>query len=122
MNTELRWFSASWDSPPRRGEPGYEAFATAFKRYVHGRTVQVPIHDKKYIATFENRPLDEFRRKHALRDPAGLDLGQDPSLKLMPFQVSKGLYNHGMVVDPCIGGWLQLVVQQLVEPPALHLG
>lgn len=83
---------ASWDSPPRRGEPGYDAFVTAFNRFVHSGDVLVPELSKKDAIAFDKRPKDEFRRKHALKDPAGLELGQDSNLKLMPFQVLCTLY------------------------------
>jgi chromodomain-helicase-DNA-binding protein 4 len=77
---------ASWDAPPRPGESGYEAFLNAFKRFIHSRTVFVrklkPAEEKK----FEDRPAGGFG-KYRLRDPGGLELGQEPSLKLLHFQV-----------------------------------
>ncbi|KAF5323433.1 hypothetical protein D9611_005738 [Ephemerocybe angulata] len=101
---DLGYDEASWDSPPRRGEPGYSAYVTAFKRYLRARDVMVPIPDKKYVDAFENRRPDDFRRKYALKDPAGLKLGQDPSLKLMPFQVDgfNWLCNNWWNHQPCI--------------------
>ncbi|KAJ2932680.1 hypothetical protein H1R20_g4415, partial [Candolleomyces eurysporus] len=101
---DLGYDEASWDSPPRRGEPGYDAFTTAFRRFINSRDVLVPELSRKDAVAFDKRPKDEFRRKHALKDPAGLELDQDKSLKLMPFQVDgfNWLCNNWWNHQPCI--------------------
>ena len=101
---------ATWDAPPRPGEPGYEAFKRAFERFLESRTVVLPKHDKKYWDAFDSRSRDDYQRKHRLKDAADLDLGQPKNLKLMPFQVTDytlvaDIANLGMA-----GGWFQLVV------------
>jgi len=83
---------ATWDAPPRpEDEKNYKAFETAFNRYVDSQSVVIPKNNKKYWDTFDNRNKDDYR-KHALKDASNLDLGQDPSLKLMQFQVSWNMY------------------------------
>jgi hypothetical protein len=78
---------ATWDSPPRQGEPGYSAFKLAFERFLDSRSVHIMIRSKKQIEAFENRPKNEFRQRHALKHDLQPDLGQQEQLKLMPFQV-----------------------------------
>jgi chromodomain-helicase-DNA-binding protein 4 len=78
---------ATWDSPPRQGEPGYSAFKLAFERFLDSRSVHIKIRGKKQIEAFENRPKNEFRQKHALKHDLQPNLGQQEQLKLMPFQV-----------------------------------
>src|SRR5690242_16395286 len=78
---------ASWDSPPRQGEKGYDAFVNAFQRFVFSRTVEIPKLSKAHLKQFDDRVKDEFRKKYMLKDPSDLQLGQAPTLKLMPFQV-----------------------------------
>lgn len=79
--------SASWDSPPQQGEKGYEAYLNAFERFVLSREVEIPKLSKAHLKQFDDRAHDEFRKKYMLKDPADLQLGQAPNLKLMPFQV-----------------------------------
>ena len=78
---------ATWDSPPRQGEPGYSAFKAAFGRYLDSRDIQIKLRSKKEIEAFENRPMNEFRKRYALKQDGQPDLGQREQLKLMPFQV-----------------------------------
>ena len=78
---------ATWDSPPRQGEPGYSAFKAAFGRYLDSRDIQIKLRSKKEIEAFENRPMNEFRKRYALKQGGQPDLGQREQLKLMPFQV-----------------------------------
>lgn len=80
--------AATWDTPPRLGEPGYSAFERAFDRFIDSQTVFVPKQDKAYWKAFDNRSHDEYRRKHMLKDASDLELGQASNFKLMPFQVS----------------------------------
>ncbi|TFK36879.1 hypothetical protein BDQ12DRAFT_686022 [Crucibulum laeve] len=83
---DLGYDEATWDTPPLPEESGFEAFMTAFKRFVESRDVVVPKLSKAHAEKFDNRDKDGFR-KHLLKEAADLDLGQDSSLKLMPFQV-----------------------------------
>ncbi|KAF8973574.1 hypothetical protein BDZ97DRAFT_1690769 [Flammula alnicola] len=84
---DLGYEEASWDSPPKRGEPGYGAFKVAFDRFVDSRSVFIPKRDKSYWEVFDKRTQDEYRKKHLLKHASDLELGQAPNLKLMPFQV-----------------------------------
>uniref|UniRef100_A0A8H7YAC3 Chromatin remodeling factor mit1 n=1 Tax=Psilocybe cubensis TaxID=181762 RepID=A0A8H7YAC3_PSICU len=83
---DLGYEEATWDSPPKIGEKGYDAFQTAFKRFIDSQSVEVPKHSKKYLETFDTRKSDAYK-KYWLHDASKLDLGQDSRLKLMPFQV-----------------------------------
>ncbi|TFK30824.1 hypothetical protein FA15DRAFT_608326 [Coprinopsis marcescibilis] len=83
---DLGYEEATWDSPPRKGEHGYDAFVKAFKRFVASRTVFVPKKTGSQQKKIDDRSEDGFG-DYVLKDPAGLELGQDPNLKLMPFQV-----------------------------------
>ncbi|KAF5352561.1 hypothetical protein D9756_006063 [Leucocoprinus leucothites] len=101
---DLGYDEASWDSLPRPGEKGYDAYKRAFERYVFSRNVEIPKLSAAHIKRFDNRTKDEYRKKHALDDAADLQLGQAPGLKLMPFQVTgfnwlcDNWWNH----QPCI--------------------
>ncbi|OCH94711.1 hypothetical protein OBBRIDRAFT_746991 [Obba rivulosa] len=75
---------ATWDSPPRRGEPGYDAFVTAFKRFISAGSVTVPSRVAKGVPA---RAKDEFRKKYAFTSNSPPKLGQADNLRLMPFQV-----------------------------------
>src|SRR6266850_4990328 len=79
---------ATWDSPPRQGEPGYSAFKVAFERFLDFRRVHIKLRSKKQIEAFENRRKNEFRQRYALKQDGQPDLGQQEQLKLMPFQVT----------------------------------
>lgn len=57
------------------------------KRFLDSREVTVPKHSKDYCTKFDTRGKDEYRNRYVLKDASDLDLGQDPALKLMPFQV-----------------------------------
>ncbi|KAI0249494.1 SNF2 family N-terminal domain-containing protein [Lactifluus subvellereus] len=76
---DLGYDEATWDSPPRQGEPGYSAFKTAFGRFLDAR-------------------------RYALKQNSQPDLGQRDQLKLMPFQIDgfnwlcDNWWNH----QPCI--------------------
>ncbi len=56
------------------------------------------------LKAFEDRPRDEYKRKHALKEAEDLKLGQDPKLKLMPFQVDgfNWLCDNWWNKQPCI--------------------
>ncbi|KAI0801048.1 hypothetical protein C8Q74DRAFT_1364698 [Fomes fomentarius] len=81
---DLGYDDASWDSPPRSGEIDYAAYEKAFARFIFAESVTVPKRDKK-------RPPQKkgagWLRREAFTCDSQPDLGQDPQLKLMPFQV-----------------------------------
>jgi len=95
---------ASWDSPPRSEEPGYDAFKRAFARYVFSRTVEIPKLSAAHAKQFDNRVKDDYRKKHLLKDSADLKLGQPSHLKLMDFQLDgfNWLCNNWWNHQPCI--------------------
>ncbi|KAI0271427.1 hypothetical protein BC834DRAFT_441990 [Gloeopeniophorella convolvens] len=101
---DLGYDEATWDAPPRQGEPGYPAFKAAFGRFLEARDVHIKIRSGAQLKAFEDRPEDGFRRRYALKQGAPLDLGQKSGLKLMPFQVDgfnwlcENWWNH----QPCI--------------------
>lgn len=83
-------FTATWDSPPRAGEPGYAAFQTAFQRFVDSRQVQVMNLPADEVKKFDKRAKDKYKKSFAL-DREKLEqpvLGQNKQLSLMPFQVN----------------------------------
>ncbi|KAJ6604478.1 SNF2 family DNA-dependent ATPase [Mycena vulgaris] len=83
---DLTYDEATWDSPPRSVEPGYLAFKTALSRFIASRKVYIPIRDGAKGTKFDSR-LKEGYSKHVLKNASELKLGQDPSFKLMDFQV-----------------------------------
>ncbi|KAG7450689.1 uncharacterized protein BT62DRAFT_985010 [Guyanagaster necrorhizus] len=101
---DLGYDEASWDSPPQKTDITYQAFESALSRYINSRTVQVPKLKAHEISAYENRPKDEYKRKYALLDAADLNLGQQPELKLMPFQVDgfNWLVDNWWNKQPCI--------------------
>ncbi|CAA7268012.1 unnamed protein product [Cyclocybe aegerita] len=101
---ELGYEEATWDAPPRHGEPGYEAFKAAFGRFVESRNVIIPKQEKKYWDKFDARDPNAYRRQHMLKDASDLDLGQAPNFKLMPFQVDgfNWLCNNWWTHQHCI--------------------
>jgi len=101
---DLGYDEATWDSPPRQGEPGYSAFKVAFGRFLDSRKVHIKLRSKKQVEAFENRRKNEFRQRYALKQDRQPDLGQQEHLKLMPFQIDgfnwlcDNWWNH----QPCI--------------------
>jgi hypothetical protein len=79
-------FAATWDTPPKLGETGYEAFKVAFERFIDSQAVVLPKRDKAFWKVFDDRHKGGYR-KHLLKDASDLNLGQPSNLKLMPFQV-----------------------------------
>ena len=79
-------FAATWDTPPKLGEPKYEAFKVAFERFIDSQAVVLPKRDKTFWKAFDDRQKGGYR-KHLLKDASDLNLGQPSNLKLMPFQV-----------------------------------
>ncbi|KAL1739193.1 P-loop containing nucleoside triphosphate hydrolase protein, partial [Schizophyllum fasciatum] len=97
---DLGYDEATWDAPPRPDEAGYDDFKRALERNLIARTVKVP---RKMPQEVEERKKDGFT-SHRLKQPTDLKIGQDPALKLMPFQVDgfnwlcDNWWNH----QPCI--------------------
>jgi chromodomain-helicase-DNA-binding protein 4 len=75
---------ATWDAPPREGDPGYEAYRRAFSRFIHARTIPPP----KGVSGpgVAARAPNYFMRTQQLKKDGVLDLGQEPQFKLMDFQ------------------------------------
>ncbi|KAJ7042418.1 SNF2 family DNA-dependent ATPase [Mycena alexandri] len=80
---DLTYDEATWDSPPRPSEPGYSAFKTALARFVASHEVNIPDGPKPA----KHNRVKEGYSKDRIQDASELDLGQDPSFKLMDFQV-----------------------------------
>ncbi|KAJ7786129.1 SNF2 family DNA-dependent ATPase [Mycena metata] len=80
---DLTYDEATWDSPPRPSEPGYSAFKTALARFIASHEVNIPDNSKPAM---HNRVAEGYS-KDRIQDASELDLGQDPSFKLMDFQV-----------------------------------
>jgi chromodomain-helicase-DNA-binding protein 4 len=87
----LTCIEATWDSPPRPEDAGYQSFQTAMKRFIESRDIIVPKKSKAWCQALDKRPKDASR-KHLLKDASHLDLGQRPDLKLMPFQACSHLF------------------------------
>ena len=79
--------TATWDSPPRPGEPGYPAFETALSAFLQSRDVFV-VKSRKDIEKLEKRAPEGYGR-YAIDSQTDQqpDLGQSNQLKLMKFQV-----------------------------------
>ncbi|KAI0720008.1 SNF2 family N-terminal domain-containing protein [Cerioporus squamosus] len=81
---DLGYDNASWDSPPRSSEVGYDAYERAFERFIYGRSVTVPTRSKKDSVSKNGSrwtPKEHFTVDNQPK------LGQSAQLKLMPFQV-----------------------------------
>ncbi|KAJ7630765.1 SNF2 family DNA-dependent ATPase [Roridomyces roridus] len=81
---DLTYDEATWDSPPRPEEAGYDEFKTALSRFIESRDVFVK-EGTKSVATV-NR-VKEGYAKWRIEKASELSLGQDPSFQLMDFQV-----------------------------------
>ncbi|RDB29203.1 Chromatin remodeling factor mit1 [Hypsizygus marmoreus] len=101
---DLGYDEATWDSPPLPEDPTYQAFRTALQRFIDSRLVIVPRHSQSYCDKFDKRAKDEYRTRHVLKNAADLKLGQNPQLKLMPFQVDgfNWLCNNWWTHQHCI--------------------
>lgn len=83
----LNSLTATWDSPPRRGEPGYGAYERAFKHFIDSRKVVVKM-TRKDINALEARVENGYGGFALKRDlDEQPDLGQSNHVKLMKFQV-----------------------------------
>lgn len=81
--------AATWDSPPRRGEPGYGAYERAFRRFVDSQKVFVK-KTRKEVEKMEARVENGYGAFALRRDlDEQPDLGQSNQLKLMKFQVCR---------------------------------
>ncbi|KAI0068286.1 hypothetical protein BV25DRAFT_1987089 [Artomyces pyxidatus] len=80
---DLGYEEATWDSPPRLGEPGYPAFELAFQRLVESRLLTVR---SKPIPELVHREINGFR-KHSLKQGQQPKLGQGEKQQLLPFQI-----------------------------------
>ncbi|KAA1471579.1 hypothetical protein DENSPDRAFT_799677 [Dentipellis sp. KUC8613] len=102
---ELGYDEATWDSPPRKGEPGYSAFQAAFKRLVASQHVNILKHTREEYRIFDDRPKGGYRSKALDRDKQEQpELGQSDQLKLMDFQIDgyNWLCNNWWNHQPCI--------------------
>ncbi|KAL0580814.1 hypothetical protein V5O48_001190 [Marasmius crinis-equi] len=103
---DLSYAEATSDSPPRQEDETYDAFRRAMLRYIAARRVEIqkPSQFDKSPYGKLNRKQDAFRGQHALKNAEDLDLGQDPKLKLMPFQVDgfNWLCDNWWNQQPCI--------------------
>lgn len=90
--------SATWDSPPRSGEPGYEAFEAAFKYLIESRKVIVPSRTKAQYQELDNRKKDGYAH-YRLLEGQQPNLGQSEQLKLMPFQVRRHFFYIVLMTD-----------------------
>ncbi|TFK56559.1 hypothetical protein OE88DRAFT_1730039 [Heliocybe sulcata] len=97
---DMGYDEATWDSPPRKGEFGWEEYRKAFQRLIESRSVVV-LSDPKTKST---RAPDGFRKRHAFKEGDQPSLGQDPGLALMPFQVDglNWLCNNWWNLQHCI--------------------
>ncbi|KAJ3843907.1 SHREC complex subunit Mit1 [Lentinula raphanica] len=84
---DLGYEESTWDTPPKPTDPTYPAFRSALERFSAARKVQVERYSKEKLSAFLRRQKDEFRKKLALKSAGDLELGQNPELRLMPFQV-----------------------------------
>lgn len=83
----LNSWTATWDSPPRRGEPGYGAYERAFQCFIDSQKVHVK-KTRREIKNIEDRIENGYGRFALKRDlDEQPDLGQSNQLKLMKFQV-----------------------------------
>lgn len=100
----LGYEESTWESPPRKGDPGWSAFETAFERFLAARDVVVPVLSRDDQKTFDARPKNGFMRNYRFTPENQPDLGQAPGLKLMPFQVDgvNWLCNNWWNLQHCI--------------------
>lgn len=94
--------TATWDSPPRPNESGFPAFKAAFRKFIVARDIK----DPKRTTNDDKREKNEYKREHALREGEQPQLGQDPSLKLMPFQVGSLMVSYARHVDSSLHSYL----------------
>ncbi|KAI6007186.1 SNF2 family N-terminal domain-containing protein [Pisolithus albus] len=101
---DLGYEEATWDSPPRPGQPGYSAFERAFVYFLESRTISV-IKSRKEIRELETRDPDGYSSLVINSETeAQPDLGQSNQLKLMKFQIDglNWLCDNWWIRQPCI--------------------
>lgn len=102
--------TATWDSPPRRGEPGYGAYERAFQHFLDSREVFVK-KTRKEIDRMEARVENGYGAFALRRDlDEQPDLGQSNQLKLMKFQVSDISLIENSAHSPT-DRWVQLALR-----------
>ena len=77
---------ATWDSPPTEEDRNFGAFQNAFKRFIASRSVNVKSLFKK-SAKEEHEKLKLTHKIPRFTDEKQPQMGQDPKLSLMSFQV-----------------------------------
>ncbi|KAI6118993.1 hypothetical protein EV401DRAFT_1965170 [Pisolithus croceorrhizus] len=101
---DLGYEEATWDSPPRPGEPGYSAFERAFVHFLESRTISI-IKSPKEIRQLDSRRPDGYS-PFVIDSATGAqpDLGQRSELKLMEFQIEglNWLCDNWWICQPCI--------------------
>ncbi|KAI6136491.1 SNF2 family N-terminal domain-containing protein [Pisolithus sp. B1] len=99
---DLGYEEATWDSPPRPGEPEYFAFERAFVYFLESRTISV-VKSPKEIQQLESR-CPEGYSSLVIDSGAQPDLGQRSELKLMEFQIEglNWLCDNWWNRQPCI--------------------
>ncbi|EIN14062.1 hypothetical protein PUNSTDRAFT_140446 [Punctularia strigosozonata HHB-11173 SS5] len=97
---DLGYEESTWDSPPCPNDADYPAFEVAFRRFVSAREIKVV--KKRDLP--DNRTKNEYKKKYALVEGQQPDLGQDDTLKLMPFQLDglNWLCNNWWNLQHCI--------------------
>lgn len=78
---------ATWDAPPRRGEPGYSAFERAFTRFLAAGRIPKPSGPRE-----TKRAKNGYARRYMLAQDSQPELGQDPQWKLMDYQACHLMY------------------------------
>lgn len=98
---DLGYEEATWDAPPRHGEPGWAAFENAFERFLNGRLIPKP---SGPTVKEQARKRNDYMRKYRLQEGQQPDLGQRKDLKLMDFQVDgvNWLCNNWWNIQHCI--------------------
>ncbi|KAF5388487.1 hypothetical protein D9757_004581 [Collybiopsis confluens] len=98
---DLGYEDSTWDAPPQSTDPTYPVYLEALKRFAVAREVHIERLNKQKLEAFLNR--DKSRRK-TIKSADDLALGQDSSLRLMPFQVEgfNWLCENWWNQQPCI--------------------
>jgi chromodomain-helicase-DNA-binding protein 4 len=76
--------AATWDTPPARGEPGWDEFESAFSRYVQSQAVFVAKVSDKELDKRDDRDPTKFAQN---RMEVKTSFATDPKCQLRPFQV-----------------------------------
>jgi hypothetical protein len=99
----------------------YNAFKNAFERFADAQKVRIVKRSKQTQAEFDKRPAEVWKRRFALREPNPQpQLGQDPKLELMSFQVRRNLFNKVGELKYVVDRRCELARRQLVASSTLH--